>query len=50
VLQTVGRCVVLEIGGRGGIELMLTNTVRIPMTCSTFAPLASSQPSVRCSS
>ena len=24
VLQTVGRCVVLEIGGRGGIELMLT--------------------------
>jgi microcystin degradation protein MlrC len=24
VLQTVGRCVVLEIGGRNGIELMLT--------------------------
>ncbi|MGQ4807603.1 hypothetical protein NKDENANG_00957 [Candidatus Entotheonellaceae bacterium PAL068K] len=24
VVQTVGRCVVLEIGGRGGIELMLT--------------------------
>jgi microcystin degradation protein MlrC len=24
VLQTVGRCVVLEIGGHGGIELMLT--------------------------
>lgn len=24
VLQTVGRCVVLEIGGRGGIELLLT--------------------------